>query len=182
MPLGQFGPFDEVLMADGVLIGNDEPFTKLCDRMATCADLLEPIWQPMHRRVLQSRAIQTDHTRVRVQNPITGAMTTGRLWDYLGDLDHPSIVYDYTPDSAEGPERMLADFRAGYPESDAYARYDRIHARGILEPGCMAQARRKFDWAKRDERGREPRRGARRSVGHRSRAIWGSPVGPDRLF
>ena len=91
-----------------------------CDWMGRCADLLEPIWQAMYRRVLQSRMIQTDDTPVRVQNPITGEMTTGRLWDYLGDLDHRFILYDYTPDrSAEGPERMLADFRAGYLQSDA---------------------------------------------------------------
>jgi transposase len=120
-----------------------------CDWMVVCADLLEPIWQAMYRRSLQSLVIQTDDTPVRVQNPITGGMTTGRLWVYLGDWDHPFIVYDYTPDrSAEGPERMLADFRSGYLQSDAYAAYDRIHARGILEVGCMAHARRKFDTAK----------------------------------
>jgi transposase len=119
-----------------------------CDWTDVCADLLEPIWQAMYRRILQSLVIQTDDTPVRVQNPITGGMTTGRLWAYLGDCDHPFIVYDYTPDrSAEGPERILADFRAGYLQSDAYAAYDRIHARGILEVGCMAHARRKFDAA-----------------------------------
>jgi transposase len=120
-----------------------------CDWMGACADLLEPIWQAMYRRVLQSRVIQTDDTPVRAQNPITGAMTTARLRNHLGDLDHRYIVYDYTPDpSAEGTERMLADFRAGYLQSDAYAGYDRIHARGLLEVGCMAHARRKFDSAK----------------------------------
>jgi transposase len=86
---------------------------------------------------------------MRVQNPITGAMTTGRLWVYLGDYDHPLIVYDYTPDrSGEGPGRMLADFRTGYLQSDAYSVYDWIHARGILKVSCMAHARRKFDEAK----------------------------------
>ncbi len=79
------------------------------------------------------------HPGVRVQNPITGAMTTGRLWIYLGDYDHPFLVYDYTPDrSGDGPERMLADFRTGYLQSDAYSVYDRIHARGIVEVGCMS--------------------------------------------
>jgi transposase len=120
-----------------------------CDWMAACADLLDPIWTAMYRRILQSSVIQTDDTPVRVQNPVTREMTTGRLWVYRGDRDHPFIVYDYTPDrSAAGPERMLADFRAGYLQSDAYAVYDRIHARGVLEVGCMAHARRKFDTAK----------------------------------
>jgi transposase len=120
-----------------------------CDGMGVCADLLEPLHKAMHRLILESRVIQTDDTPVRVQDPWTGAMTTGRLWVYLGDLQHPFIVYDYTPDrSGEGPQRMLADFRSGYLQSDAYSVYDPIHARGILEVGCMAQARRKFDEAK----------------------------------
>jgi transposase len=120
-----------------------------CDWMAVCADLLEPIWKAMHRRILLSRVIQTDDTPVRLQDPITGAMSIGRLWVYLGDLYHPFIVYDFTPDrSGEGPQRMLADFRTGYLQSDAYSAYDQIHARGILEVGCMAHARRKFDEAK----------------------------------
>jgi len=93
--------------------------------------------------------IQTDDTPVRAQDSATGAMRTGRLWDYLGDCDHRFIVYDYTPDrSSEGPERILAGFRSGYLQSDAYQAYDRIHARGIIEVSCMAHARRKFDEAK----------------------------------
>jgi len=120
-----------------------------CGWMAVSAELLAPICQAMLRRVLQSRVIQTDDTPVKVQDPRTGTMSTGRLWAYLGDWSHPFIVYDYTPDrSAEGPRRILADFRTGFLQADAYSAYDQIHARGILEVGCMAHARRKFDEAK----------------------------------
>jgi transposase len=129
--------------------GVELPRQTTCDWMGVCAGLLEPIWKAMYRRILQSLVIQTDDTPVRVRNPITGGMTTGRLWVYLGDSLHPFIVYDYTPDrSADGPQRMLADFRAGYLQSDAYAAYDQIHARGVQEVGCMAHARRRFDSAK----------------------------------
>jgi transposase len=83
--------------------GVELPRQTTCDWMGVCADLLEPIWQAMYQRVLQSRVIQTDDTPVRVQNPVTGAMTTGRLWDYLGDLDHLFIIYDYTPDRSAEP-------------------------------------------------------------------------------
>jgi transposase len=129
--------------------GVELPRQTTCDWMAACAGLLEPIWKAMLQRVLQSLVIQTDDTPVKVQDPATGAMTTGRLWVYLGDWAHRFIVYDYTPDrSAEGPERILEKFRAGFLQADAYSAYDRIHARGILEVGCMAHARRKFDEAK----------------------------------
>jgi transposase len=120
-----------------------------CDWMAACADLLAPISEAMLQRVLQSRVIQCDDTPVKVQDPKTGLMSTGRLWVYLGDWAHRFVVYDYTPDwSAEGPERILAHFRSGFLQADAYAGYNGIHARGMLEAGCMAHARRKFDEAK----------------------------------
>ena len=92
-----------------------------CDWMAVSAELLAPICKAMLKRVLESRVIQTDDTPVRVQDPTTGAMSTGRLWTYLGDWAHRFIVYDYTPDrSADGPERILQEFRSGYLQSDAY--------------------------------------------------------------
>jgi transposase len=129
--------------------GVELPRQTTCGWMAVSAELLAPICQAMLRRVLQSRVIQTDDTPVKVQDPSTGTMSTGRLWTYLGDWSAPFIVYDYTPDrSAEGPQRILADFRAGFLQADAYSAYDQIHARGILEVGCLAHARRKFDEAK----------------------------------
>jgi hypothetical protein len=59
------------------------------------------------------------------------------------------VVYDYTPDrSRDGPERFLKDYRSGYLQSDAYAGYDGLHARGLVEVGCWAHARRKFHEAR----------------------------------
>lgn len=120
-----------------------------CGWMATCAELLEPIRRAMLGRVLLSRVIGADDTPVKVQDPDTGAMSTGRLWAYLGDRANPFTIYDYTPDRcAAGPERILAGFGGGFLQGDAYAGYEGIFARGILEVGCMAHARRKFDEAK----------------------------------
>jgi hypothetical protein len=103
----------------------------------------------MHRWILQSRVIQTDDTLVKVQDPKTGARSTGRMWTYLGDWAHPFVIYDYTPDrSASGPQQMLKEFRSGYLQADADSAYDPIHARGIVEVGCMAHARRRFNESK----------------------------------
>jgi hypothetical protein len=89
--------------------------------------------------------VGTDDTTVPVRDPGSDRTKTGRLWAYLGDRDHPYIVFDYTADrSRDGPERVLAEYQAGYLQSDAYTAYDRIHARGIVEVGCWAHARRKF--------------------------------------
>jgi transposase len=121
----------------------------MCDWMAVSAELLEPIVKAMHREILKSRVIQTADTTVPVLDRSLGKTRTGRLWNHLGDRDHPSVVYDYTPDrSAEGPLRMLEGYE-GYFQADAYSAYDALYAgKKIIEVGCWAHARRKFAEAK----------------------------------
>jgi hypothetical protein len=103
----------------------------------------------MTRRVLSSKVIGTDDTPVTVQDHAGKGAKTGRLWAYLGDRDHPFVVYDYTPDhTREGPERFLKSYPSGYLQSDGYTGYDRLHARGLVEVGCWAHARRKFHEAR----------------------------------
>lgn len=122
----------------------------LCDWMARVGELLSPIVAAMRSRVLQSRTIQTDDTTVPVRDPMQpGKTKTGRLWTYLGDRHHPYTLFDYTPDrSRDGPEQWLGGFE-GYLQSDAYAGYNGIFARGkVIAVGCHAHARRYFFDAK----------------------------------
>ncbi len=124
----------------------------MCDWMAACAGLLEPVKKAMIRCILASKVIGTDDTPVTVQDHAGKGAKTGRLWAYLGDRDHPFVVYDYTPDrSREGPQRFLKDYHGGYLQSDAYAGYDALHRRGLMEVGCWAHARRKFHEARTSE-------------------------------
>jgi transposase len=117
----------------------------MCDWLATCAFLLAPIVNLMRDEILQSDIIQTDDTTVPVQDKSRNKTKTGRLWTYLGDRNHRYIVYDYTPDrSRDGPEAFLKNYQSGYLQSDAYAGYNRLHNRGLIEVGCWAHARRKF--------------------------------------
>ncbi|HVH78512.1 MAG TPA: IS66 family transposase, partial [Stellaceae bacterium] len=65
------------------------------------------------------------------------------------------VLYDYTPDrKAGGPESFLRDYASGYLQSDAFAGYDGLHARGLVEVGCWAHARRKFREAISSDKGR----------------------------
>ena len=117
--------------------GVELPRQTTCDWMAVCADLLEPICKAMHRRVLESRVIQTDDTPVKRAGPEHWAMITARLWVYLGDRAHPYIVYDFT-------EIAAATGRGGCSRATrATSRPMRIRAttplrrRQDLEVGCM---------------------------------------------
>ena len=65
--------------------------------MASCADLLTPLYDLMVKRVLLSIVIHTDDTKVSVLDPTLPKTRTGRFSVYIGDARHPYVVYDYTP-------------------------------------------------------------------------------------
>jgi len=141
-----------------------------CDWMAQCARKLTPLYQFMKDRMLSSRALHTDDTPVKLQEPAPGQTAQGRIWVYLGDAQHPYNLFDFTPNrKRDGPQRFLQRF-AGYLHADAFTGYDCLylpHAatgqRHIHEVACNAHARRKFHEA----------RGSNAAGAHRALAYYG---------
>ncbi len=130
----------------------------MCAWMMMAGELVQPLVDLMGKRVRESKVIHTDDTRVPVQDEtIKGKCKSGRIWTYIGDRDHPYIVYDYTPDRTRaGPSRWLGQFK-GYLQADAYGGYDGIYAKrgpdgggggGVKEVACWAHGRRHFFDAK----------------------------------
>ena len=115
--------------------------------MAQCADLLKPLCASLKEVLFQSKVIGTDDTGVKVLDEKLPFARTGRIWPYYGDQDHPVILYDYTTTRERvGPEKFLQGYR-GYLQADAYAGYDAFFkdpARGLIEVGCWAHARRYY--------------------------------------
>ena len=125
--------------------GVDLPRSTLCGWMGQAAALLTPLYDTAVGEVLCSRAIGTDDTPVDVQDPERKGLRKGRIWVYVGDENHPYIVYAYTANrSRDGPATFLGDYE-GYLQADAFAGYDGIYAgEKIIEVLCWAHARRKF--------------------------------------
>ncbi len=130
--------------------GVDLARSTMCDWMADCAALLDPLYELMKRRVLESHVVHTDDTPVPVQDKSRTRTRLGRIWTYLGDYAHPYTVFDYTPTHCrEGPAAFLRGYH-GYLQADAYSGYDHLFkAKGDgvsvpTEVGCWAHARRKF--------------------------------------
>jgi transposase len=119
----------------------------MCGWLAQCADLLQPLYGALKKELFGSKVIGTDDTSVKVLDIKLPFARTGRIWPYYGDNDHPVIVYDYTATRERaGPEKFLKQYR-GYLQADAYAGYDAFFkdpARGLIEVGCWAHARRYF--------------------------------------
>jgi transposase len=115
------------------------------DWVRQCADLLAPLYLRLKRYVLQSKVVGTDDTPVKVLDRRLNQARKGRIWPYVGDAQHPAIVYDYTPTrERDGPEQFLRSYR-GYLQADAYVAYDSFFTnpqRGMTEVACMAHARR----------------------------------------
>lgn len=125
--------------------GIELPRQTMCDWIAGCATLLQPIYDWMKKDLLASVVINTDDTPVRVQDQNREGTRQGRFWVYVGDRNHPQVLYDYTPNRCrEGPLKFLEDYR-GYLQADAYPGYDALYRSGdVIEVGCMAHCRRKF--------------------------------------
>jgi transposase len=127
--------------------------------MEAVAKVALPLYQRMCDCVKQSQVLHTDDTTVPIQHE--GHCRQGRMWTYIGDGDHPYIVYDFTPTrSSQGPLQWLGNWPAlsciegkGYLQADAYAGYDKLYGQGtrparaageVIEVACWAHARRKF--------------------------------------
>lgn len=125
--------------------------SSMCRWMGNIADLLHPLYELMHDRILQSHVLQVDATSAKYIDPLVkGKAKQGTVWGYSGDTDHPYVLYDFlTHGRRDGPEAFLKQFH-GYLQCDAHSVYDRIFAPpdaahpAPIEVGCWAHGRRKF--------------------------------------
>ena len=117
----------------------------LCGWMRQSAELLAPLYERMKSFVLASKVVGTDDTPVKVLDRTLPHARPGRFWPYVGDWEHPAVVYDYTPTRERaGPEKFLSTYK-GYLQLDAYPAYDKFFLdpkRELIEVGCWAHARR----------------------------------------
>ena len=112
-------------------------------------DAIRPLGEALKREVLKSDILFTDDTPIPLQVKGHGRVKKGRLWVYVrGGPGPPLTVYDFSPDrKKKRPLGFLGDYR-GYIHADAYSGYDELFLKeGVIEVGCWAHARRKFDEA-----------------------------------
>ena len=84
--------------------------------------------------------LHTDDTTVPVCDETKNNHRYGRLWDYIGDQDHPGIVFDYTITHArDGPAEFLKTFK-GFLQADAYG------ATTASTPAPMARLSKSAAW------------------------------------
>jgi transposase len=115
---------------------------------ASCR-LLEPLYNELKNRVISSDYLMADETPIPVQTlDKPGATHKGYHWVYY-DPVIKMVLFDYQKTrSREGPDQLLKNF-AGFLQTDGYTAYNNLrNGANIIQLGCMAHARRKFEHAK----------------------------------
>lgn len=120
------------------------------DWFAGVCTLLEPLYNRLKQKVLDSNYLQADESPIQVQDKTKNGKThRGYQWVYHAPLEG-MVLFDYQKGRGKnGPKAILADFR-GKLQTDGYTVYDKlVKGRTDIElVGCMAHARRYFFQAK----------------------------------
>jgi transposase len=105
------------------------------------ADLVEPPYELMARRMRASHVLATDDTIMPMLSK--GKAAKARMWVYVGDEGNPYNVFDFTLNRGRnGPKYFLKDYREVLL-ADAYAGYNGVvGGNEITRAGCWAHARR----------------------------------------
>lgn len=112
-------------------------------------DWLKPVYEELHRRLLQRQVLHADETTLQVLK-LEGRTARSKCYMWLyrtsGDAEHPIVLYEYRPTRrAENAAAFLEGF-SGWLHADGYAGYHRL-PENIRVVGCWAHLRRKFDEA-----------------------------------
>ena len=112
--------------------------------------LVQPLINLMRDVLLAHDYVQMDETTVQVlKEPGKAPQSKSYIWVQRGGPpDAPLVIYDYDPSRSQTvPLRLLEGYQ-GYLQTDGYAGYDPVGAKpGIIQVGCFAHARRKFNEA-----------------------------------
>lgn len=112
--------------------------------------VLEKLYKALLADILSRPCLFTDDSPVAMLDPGRKKTRSARIWVYVGGCGPPYRYFDFTEDRRrERPIAVLKDYK-GYVHADAYGGYDELFkkSRHIIEVGCWAHARRKFDEAK----------------------------------
>jgi len=115
--------------------------------MVRSGELVQPLINLLRERLLEGAYIHCDETTVQVlEEPGKSAQSTSYMWvQVAGTGERPVVLFDYDPSrSGAVPKRLFEGF-TGYLQTDAYAGYNELTAKGtVIRVLCLAHARRHF--------------------------------------
>ena len=107
---------------------------------------LKPIYDVLHKQLLQSRVIHVDETTMQVLNePNKPATSKSYMWLYQSskDASEQIALYQYKPTRAGENARKFLEGYHGFMHCDGYEGYNKVT--DVTRVGCWAHLRRKFN-------------------------------------
>jgi transposase len=122
------------------------PRSTQCDWMLAAARLLQQVHELMKAEVKRSAIIKTDDTALGIQDASRdGTLRKGKITPYIGDNDHPCIVFEFSPDQSFSKNRQFFEDYGGIIQADAAGGWNALFKDGSRKcAGCHAHSRRKY--------------------------------------
>lgn len=125
------------------------PSSTINDWFSGVCELLEPLYNLLKQKVIQSGYIQVDESPIKVQDADKkGATHQGYQWVYHSP-EEKLVYFDYRKGRGEnGPKEVLEKYN-GLLQCDGYGVYDKIGKKKAIQlAGCLVHLRRKYYEAK----------------------------------
>jgi transposase len=122
------------------------PRSTLAQWVGACGMGLQPLIDALKAAVLTRTVLHADETPVPMLKPGLNRTHRAYLWSYSSsEYDvRPAVVYDFAEGRSGQYARDFLGSWSGKLVCDDYSGYKALFARGVVEVGCMAHARRKF--------------------------------------
>ena len=125
------------------------PSSTINDWFSGVCELLEPLYNLLKQKVIQSGYVQVDESPIKVQDADKkGATHQGYQWVYHSP-EEKLVYFDYRKGRGEnGPKEVLEKYN-GLLQCDGYGVYDKIGKKKAIQlAGCLVHLRRKYYEAK----------------------------------
>ena len=125
------------------------PSSTLNDWFAATCSLMEPLYNKLKEKVLDTHYLQADESPIKVMDKNKAGKThQGYQWVYHNPL-LKLVLFDYRKGRGiHGPKELLCDYN-GILQCDGYKVYDKLAKKGNMKlAACLAHVRRKYVEAK----------------------------------
>jgi transposase len=126
------------------LQGVDLSRTKMASWLIQVSEKLQPIWNILEERSLQSGYMAIDATHVQVLKEVGREPESKSFMWARGSPELGIVLFDYDVSGGGAvAKKLMLDFK-GALQADAHRGYGAIERKDILLLGCMMHARRRF--------------------------------------
>jgi len=147
--VSKFADHQPLYRLEGILERADVriPRSTLGQWSGACGVELAPLAQAMKVALLSRSVLHADETPVPMLKPGLGHTHKAYLWSYgTTQFDPlPLVLYDFAESRGGHHARAFLGTWSGKLVCDDFSGYKALFERGVIEIGCMAHARRKFD-------------------------------------